>query len=150
MKPAFGNALVYLDYKSEEPFISARLSEDKKLEEAYNTGDVYLHTAKLAGLAPANATDKSHSEIRNVFKIIVLATNYGMGVRSLTKSLSKYTIRLMHQKQQDYCGSTKKFTTCILIGLRKELTTQKCTDLFQHQWDGIDTLQKIVLLIRVL
>ena len=92
MKPSYGNALVYLDYKSEEPFISARLSGDKKLEEAYNSGDVYLHTAKLAGLAPDNATDKTHGEIRNVFKIIVLATNYGMGVRSLTKSLSKYNI----------------------------------------------------------
>jgi len=32
MKPSYGNVLVYLDYKSEEPFISARLSGDKALE----------------------------------------------------------------------------------------------------------------------
>jgi DNA polymerase I len=75
MKPSFGNVLVYLDYKSEEPFISARLSGDKALEDAYNSGDIYLHTAKLAGLAPANATKETHGDIRKVFKVIVLASN---------------------------------------------------------------------------
>ena len=92
MKPSFGNCLVYLDYKSEEPFISARLSGDKALEDAYNSGDIYLHTAKLAGLAPANATKKTHGDIRKVFKVIVLASNYGMGVKSITKSLKKFNI----------------------------------------------------------
>ena len=86
------NCLVYLDYKSEEPFISARLSSDKALEDAYNSGDIYLHTAKLAGLAPASATKETHGDIRKVFKVIVLASNYGMGVRSISKSLKKYNI----------------------------------------------------------
>ena len=92
MKPSFGNVLVYLDYKSEEPFISARLSGDKALEDAYNSGDIYLHTAKLAGLAPANATKETHGDIRKVFKVIVLASNYGMGVSSISKSLKKFNI----------------------------------------------------------
>jgi len=92
MKPSFGNVLVYLDYKSEEPFVSAQLSGDTKLLEAYNSGDVYLHTAKFAGAVPPDATKQSHPEQRKIFKVIVLASNYGMGVRSIAKSLKKFNI----------------------------------------------------------
>ena len=90
MKPSYGNALCYLDFKSEEPFISAMLSGDDKLLEGYNTGDLYLHTAKLAGVVPEDATAKTHGAERNIFKVVVLASNYGMGVRSIARSLKKY------------------------------------------------------------
>jgi len=90
MRPAFGNVYAYLDFKSEEPFISAMLSGDQNLLAAYNSGDVYLHTAKLAGLAPSHATDKTHSEIRTIFKVIVLSSNYGAGAYSIAKKLKKF------------------------------------------------------------
>tara|TARA_R110000824_G_scaffold357995_4_gene545543 strand:- start:2821 stop:4203 length:1383 start_codon:yes stop_codon:yes gene_type:complete len=90
MRPAFGNVYAYLDFKSEEPFISAMLSGDQNLLAAYNSGDVYLHTAKLAGLAPPHATDKTHSDIRTIFKVIVLSSNYGAGAYSIAKKLKKF------------------------------------------------------------
>ena len=90
MKPSFGNMLVYLDYKSEEPFIAARLSGDKALEASYNTGDIYLATAKLAKLIAGNAVREDHEDIREAFKIIVLAVNYGMGMNSVSKSMKKF------------------------------------------------------------
>ena len=90
MKPSYGNALVYLDYKSEEPFVAARLSGDKKLMDAYNTGDVYLATARLAGLADDSATKATHGEVRIVFKVLSLAVFYMMGQRSVAKKLKKF------------------------------------------------------------
>ena len=90
MRPSFGSCYAYLDFKSEEPFVAAMLSGDKNLLEAYNSGDVYLHTAKLAGLAPAHATDKTHSDIRNIFKVIVLSSNYGAGAFSIAKKLKNF------------------------------------------------------------
>jgi len=90
MKPPYGSALVYLDFKSEEPFVAARLGGDKKLMDAYNTGDVYLATAKLAGLADDNATKETHGEVRVVFKVLSLAVFYMMGKRSVAKKLKKF------------------------------------------------------------
>ena len=90
MKPSYRSALVYLDYRSEEPFVAARLSGDKKLMDAYNTGDVYLATAKLAGLADDNATKETHGEVRVVFKVLSLAVFYMMGKRSVAKKLKKF------------------------------------------------------------
>ena len=74
-KTILGSAIVYLDYKSEEPFIQAHLSGDKNLLKAYHSGDIYMHTAKLAKVCPEDATKETHSEIRKIFKIIVLASN---------------------------------------------------------------------------
>jgi len=90
MKPSFGNVLVYLDYKSEEPFVAAMLSGDKNLLASYLTGDIYLGTAKLAGLIPEDAKREDHEDIREAFKVIVLATNYGMGMSSISKSLKRF------------------------------------------------------------
>ena len=99
-----GNVLVYLDYKSEEPFIAAMLSGDEDLIAAYNSGDIYIHTAKLAKLVSENATAESEPEKRKIFKVIVLASNYGMGSRSMAKSLKKYGIT-----QSEAAGLLKKY-----------------------------------------
>ena len=90
MKPSFGNVLVYLDYKSEEPFIAARLSGDKNLEASYQTRDIYLATAKLAKIIPQDAKREDYEDVREAFKVIVLATNYGMGMSSITKALKRF------------------------------------------------------------
>ena len=90
MKPSYGNALVYLDYKSQEAFVGAKLSGDKNMAAAYASGDIYMHTAKLAGMAPEDATKESHPEVRKIWKVIVLASNYGQGARGMSKGLVKF------------------------------------------------------------
>jgi len=90
MQPSFGNVLVYLDYKSEEPYVAALLSGDKALEASYLTKDIYLATAKLAEIIPQDALREDHEDIREAFKVIVLATNYGMGMSSISKSLKRF------------------------------------------------------------
>ena len=51
--------------------------------DAVTSGDPYLAFAKMAGLAPADATKDSHEGVRNLCKTCVLGTNYGMGAASL-------------------------------------------------------------------
>ena len=83
IRPGRGRALAYIDWSSQEVWITAKLSGDRALLEAVMSGDPYLSFAKMAGLAPADATKATHKGIRDVCKTIVLGTNYGMGPESL-------------------------------------------------------------------
>ena len=65
IKPASGRAIAYIDWSSQEIAIAGALSGDNALWEAYASGDPYIAFAKQAGLAPADATKKSHPDIRN-------------------------------------------------------------------------------------
>lgn len=78
IKPQPGTALAYLDFSSQEFAIAAHLSGDNKMQRAYASGDPYLQFAKDAGLAPSNATKRSHEVVRDRCKAIVLGVQYGM------------------------------------------------------------------------
>jgi DNA polymerase I-like protein with 3'-5' exonuclease and polymerase domains len=88
IRPDEGKVLLYLDYKSQEPAIQAALSGDENLLAAYNSGDIYLYTAKLAGAAPQEATKKSHPKIRELYKVAFLANGYGQEAYGLSKRLN--------------------------------------------------------------
>ena len=83
VKPPAGRALAYVDWKSQEVAIAAKLSGDPALLEAVQSGDPYLTFAKMAGLVPPDATKRSHKAIREMCKTCVLGTNYGMQAQSL-------------------------------------------------------------------
>jgi DNA polymerase I-like protein with 3'-5' exonuclease and polymerase domains len=85
IRPGSGRALAYLDWSSQEVAIAAALSGDQALLDAVESGDPYLRFAKLAGLAPDDATKKTHAQIRNLCKTCLLGSNYGMGARSLAQ-----------------------------------------------------------------
>ena len=78
IKPAKGRAIAYVDWSSQEIAIAGALSGDARLWAAYASGDPYIAFAKQAGLVPADATKKSHSLERAVFKILFLGIGYGM------------------------------------------------------------------------
>jgi DNA polymerase I-like protein with 3'-5' exonuclease and polymerase domains len=82
--------MVNLDFKSQETFIAAVISGDEKMLASYKSGDFYMNTAILAGMAPTDATKETHPEIRKIWKTIVLATNYGQGARGMAKALKKF------------------------------------------------------------
>ena len=65
IKPPEGRALAYVDWKSQEVYIAAELSGDPALLDAVPSGDPYLAFAKMAGLAPPDATKQSHKAIRD-------------------------------------------------------------------------------------
>ena len=88
IKPSMGNVLYYIDYKSQEPAIGGYLSGDKNMIEAYQTGDIYVHTAKMFGMIPPDGTDKTHPKERKMFKVVHLACGYGQGPFAVAEKLN--------------------------------------------------------------
>lgn len=87
MKPPEGYGIAYIDYSQQEFGIAAALSGDKKMVEAYSSGDPYLAFAIQAGAAPIGATKHSHPKERKLFKECTLAVQYCMGPDSLAERI---------------------------------------------------------------
>lgn len=87
IKPVNGTSIIACDFSQQEIYVAAVLSGDIELLDAYNSGDVYLAFAKQAGLAPQEATKKTHSDIRNLCKSTVLGLQFGMGKDKLRTKL---------------------------------------------------------------
>jgi DNA polymerase family A len=82
IKPGAGQALAYVDLKSAEVGIAAGLSRDPNMKKCYldamNGGDdVYVGFAKLAGAIPPDGNRYSHSKERKLYKVAMLASQYG-------------------------------------------------------------------------
>ncbi|MER2198543.1 DNA polymerase, partial [Methylobacterium brachiatum] len=87
IRPHAGQVLVAADWSKQEIAIAAALSGDQALLDAYNTGDIYLALAKMAGAVPVDATAKSHPDERQAYKSVQLGLGYGMGPESLARSI---------------------------------------------------------------
>ena len=92
IKPQPGMGLAYVDWSQQEFGIAAALSGDRKMMDAYLSGDPYLAFAKQAGAVPEDATKKSHKAQRDQFKACVLAVQYGMGADSLAVRIGQPVI----------------------------------------------------------
>ena len=79
-KPDWG--IAYIDWVGQEFGIAAGLSGDPAMQQAYNSDDIYLAFGKQAGVIPAWATVKTHPREQELFKVCVLATQYGQGYQS--------------------------------------------------------------------
>jgi|TARA_R100000700_G_C3170225_1_gene144854 DNA polymerase I-like protein with 3'-5' exonuclease and polymerase domains len=114
IKPSFGNWLVYIDYSSQEPGVMGYLSKDQNLINAYQSGDIYIHTAKLFNMVPENATAKTHPLERKIFKVLYLANSYGQGPNAVSEELTAKLgrpISVGHAKhlQNKYKETYKKY-----------------------------------------
>jgi DNA polymerase-1 len=93
IKPAPGMAVAYIDYSSMEFLIAAVLSDGhcgpvNAMLDMYLSGDPYLSFAKRVGAVPGTATKKSHAEVRDKYKVMMLATQYGMAAETLAGRLN--------------------------------------------------------------
>ena len=77
IKPVAGNAVAYVDWSQQEMGITAALSGDAAMMQAYRSGDPYLAFAKQAGAVPSDVTKDSHPIERNRFKVCALAVPGG-------------------------------------------------------------------------
>lgn len=89
IQPHEHRALAYIDWSAQEIAIAAALSGDPAMRDAYAAGDPYLYLAQFGGFAPKDATKKTHGAIRDVFKIVYLASNYGMQAKSLSQLIGQ-------------------------------------------------------------
>lgn len=78
-----GRAIGYLDFSCEEFAIAAWLSGDRNMQAAYFAGDPYLAVGVLLGLAPKDATKRTHRAVRDLCKVLVLGISYGMSAQGL-------------------------------------------------------------------
>jgi hypothetical protein len=82
ISPPQGEVLVYLDFEGQEVAIAAALSKDEELRRAYESGDVYIAIAKMAGAITADTSEEEARRIRRAYKVLTLGRNYGMSFRS--------------------------------------------------------------------
>jgi hypothetical protein len=87
IRPGPGQALAYIDYSAMEFLIAAALSDDRVMLDLYNTGDPYTEFALRAGAIPPNATKEQREVIRERYKVLLLATQFGMMTETLAARL---------------------------------------------------------------
>ena len=93
--PPKGRLCCGIDYGSQEFLLSAIISGDRRMFEAYVSGDPYLYFAKAAGAVPPDGTKKSHAKERNLFKSTTLGISYNMGKVGLAHKLTDDTGELV-------------------------------------------------------
>lgn len=89
-----GRAIGDLDYSSEEFLLAALMSRDRKMIEAYKSGDVYLAFGKDIGYIPKDGTKKTHKLERDICKAVVLSLSYLMTEHGLAARLTEETGRV--------------------------------------------------------
>jgi len=87
--PPKGYAIGAIDYSSQEFLLSAVCSGDKKMIDAYASGDVYLAYAKGIGMVPKDGTKETHGKERDLCKATVLGLSYMMSEFGLSIDLSE-------------------------------------------------------------
>jgi DNA polymerase I len=111
IKPEPGMAVAYIDYSSMEFLIAASLSDGhtgpiNNMLEMYRSGDPYLAFCKSVGAVPSWATRETPGveEIRDKYKTMLLAVQYGMAVATLASRLGvsmfeAYEMLAQHREQ---------------------------------------------------
>jgi DNA polymerase I-like protein with 3'-5' exonuclease and polymerase domains len=106
IRPEPGRAVAYVDWSAQEYGIAAALSGDRAMQRDYQSGDPYLAFAKRAGAVPPDATKKTHSKERDLFKVCCgLGAMYGAGEASLAMRLGispAHARELLHLHRQSY------------------------------------------------
>jgi uncharacterized protein (DUF3820 family) len=88
IRPEPDRAVAYIDYAQQELAIAAALSGDRRMQEAYTSGDFYLTFAKMAGAVPADGTKETHGPVREQFKVVALGVLYGLSAEGLARKLA--------------------------------------------------------------
>lgn len=97
--PKADRVICGIDYSSQEFLISALLSQDENMINAYKSGDVYLYFAKLAKAVPWEGTKEEYKKERDLFKATTLGLSYGMQAKALAIKLEQDT-GIKHTKDQ--------------------------------------------------
>ena len=96
IKPEPGMAVAYIDYSSMEFMIAAVLSDGHcgpsiTCSTCTCPAILTLRFAKRVGAVPSWATKTSHADVRDKYKVMLLATQYGMSAETLAGRLGVST-----------------------------------------------------------
>jgi DNA polymerase I len=107
LMPAAGKVLAYLDFASMEFGVAAGLSKAPMMVADYG-GEPYLILPILAGFLPCDATRRTHGDVRDTYKPMILAVQYGGGGGllarrlGLTASQGQRIVDLHHDRYEPY------------------------------------------------
>lgn len=87
LAPHEGEVLLHRDWSNAEYGIAAALSGDNRRWDHYTHRDVYLVRAADFGFCKYDATKETHRALRNKFKPVVLAGQYGQTPNGLASAL---------------------------------------------------------------
>jgi DNA polymerase-1 len=165
VRPEPGHGLSYIDWAQQEFGIAAALSRDPEMKSAYKSGDPYLSFAKQAGVAPPDATKQSHPNVRELYKTCILAVQYQMTAKGLSRKLDKplheaRTLLDQHkrlynhywewiERVSDHAFLNKEMEAC--YGWRLNVSTEtkpRTVANFQMQSNGAEMLRLAVILGR--
>ena len=122
------------------------LSKDENLIKAYQSGDIYIHTAKLFNYLPENAVrdkkNKEREDIRNLFKVLYLANSYGQGPRAVAEAL-RCTENHAKFLQKKYREIYHKYFTWIEGFIEAGLHKKYLTTIYGWQRHIKDLFQKL-------
>jgi hypothetical protein len=107
IKPEPGMAVAYIDYSSMEFLIAASLSDghcgpENNMLEMYRSGDPYLTFAKAVGAIPNWGSKQTHGEVRDKYKVMLLASQYGMSTETLAARLCVSTFEAQEMLNQHW------------------------------------------------
>src|SRR6516165_2028023 len=86
-KPGPGRAVAYIDWSSMHFLIAGVLSNCQAMLDLYATGSPYVEFAKRFDMAPPAATKKTHTEIHDSYKTVLLGAQYTMQEVTLAQRL---------------------------------------------------------------
>jgi DNA polymerase-1 len=87
IKPGPGRAIAYIDWSSMEFMVAGALSGCRQMVELYATGSPYIEFAKKFDAAPQSATKKTHEDVHDTYKIVLLGAQYQMQHVTLARRL---------------------------------------------------------------
>jgi DNA polymerase I len=99
IKPEPGMAVAYIDYSAMEFLLAASLSDGhcgpvNRMLDMYQSGDPYLSFAKAVGAIPGRITKQTlgnYGAVRDKYKVMLLAVQYGMQAETLAGRLGVTT-----------------------------------------------------------
>ncbi len=106
-------AVAYIDYSSMEFLLAASLSDGhtgpvNPMLDMYRSGDPYLSFAKAVGAIPEHITKKTlgnYEAVRNRYKVMLLAVQYGMQAETLAGRLGVTSFEaheMLHQHRAQF------------------------------------------------
>jgi DNA polymerase I len=115
IKPEPGMAVAYIDYSSMEFLLAASLSDGhcgpiNNMLDMYRSGDPYMAFAKRVGAIPEHVTKKMFEQpqyapyaiVRERYKVMLLAVQYGMMVETLAARLGVSTFEAHEMLSHHY------------------------------------------------
>jgi hypothetical protein len=102
-KPGPGRAVAYIDWSSMHFLIAGVLSNCQQMLDLYATGSPYVEFAKRFDMAPPAATKKTHPEIHDSYKTVLIGAQYTMQHVTLAQRLGISTF-VAHEMLNQHRG----------------------------------------------